>query len=154
LPARALIPGYSGYKSVKWVTTLRVTISAGQGFWEQRGWSALPEVRTVARIDVARREGGGLVVAGVAFAGRRGVRAVQARVDDGPWHAAALHTPTLSPLTWAQWRLTLPRRLLPSRGSFTVQARAIDGGGATQTAIRRDQYPSGATGYHTVVVSD
>ena len=152
-PARALIPGYYGYKSVKWVTTLRVTTSPGPGFWEQRGWAALPEVHTIARIDVARRDGRGLVVAGVAFAGQRGVRAVQVRVDDGPWHAAALHTPTLSPLTWVQWRLTLPPRLLPSRGAITVQARAIDGRGATQTEVRHDQYPSGATGYDTRVVS-
>ena len=153
-PARALIPGYYGYKSVKWVTALRVTTDPGQGFWERRGWVPLPEVHTVARIDVARRGTRGLLVAGVAFAGRRGVRAVQVRVDDGPWHSAALHTPALSPLTWLQWRLTLPPRLLPPRGGLTVQARAIDGRGQIQTAAAHGQYPSGATGYHTVVVSD
>jgi len=151
-PARGLIPGYYGYKSVKWVTELHVTTDPRQGFWEQRGWVALPATHTVARIDVARRDTQGLLVAGVVFTGRRGVRAVQVRVDDGPWRAAALHTPALSPLTWVQWRLTLPPGTLPPRGSLTVQARAIDGHGGIQTAIARGQYPSGATGYDSRIV--
>jgi len=151
-PARGLIPGYYGYKSVKWVTELHVTTDSRQGFWEQRGWVPLPAVRTIARIDVARRDARGLLVAGVAFAGRRGVRAVQVRVGDGPWHAAALHTPALSPLTWAQWRVTLPPGAFPPRGSLTVQARAVDGRGKIQTAAARDQYPSGATGYDSRIV--
>jgi DMSO/TMAO reductase YedYZ molybdopterin-dependent catalytic subunit len=151
-PARGLIPGYYGYKSVKWVTELHVTTNPRQGFWEQRGWVSLPAVRTVARIDVARRDVQGLLVAGVAFTGRRGVRAVQVRIDDGPWRAAALHTPALSPLTWVQWRVTLPPEALPTRGSLTVQARAIDGRGKVQTAVARGQYPSGATGYDSRIV--
>ncbi len=151
-PARALIPGYYGFKSVKWVETMRVTTNPRQGFWEDEGWSPLPEVQTVARIDVARRGPAGLLVAGVAFAGSRGIRAVQVRVDGGPWHDAVLHTPTLSGLTWAQWRLILPPRALPPRGNLTVQARGIDGHGHIQTAQRRFQQPSGATGYHTVTI--
>jgi len=151
-PARALIPGYYGFKSVKWVETIRVTTNPRQGFWEDEGWSPLPEVQTVARIDVARRVPAGLLVAGVAFAGARGIRAVQVRVDDGPWHDAVLHTPTLSGLTWAQWRLILPPRALPPRGNLTVQARGVDGRGHIQTAQHRVQQPSGATGYHTVTV--
>ena len=144
-PARALLPGYYGYKGVKWVDTVRLTHDPRAGYWEHNGWVALPEVHTTARIDVARRVHEGLLVAGVAFAGRRGIRAVQVRVNHGPWCAAELHTPTLSPLTWVQWRLTLP-----VRGTVTLQARAIDGGGRVQTDTVHDQYPSGATGYHTI----
>ncbi len=151
-PARGLIPGYYGYKSVKWVTALRVTTGPSQGFWEDRGWASLPEAHTVARIDVAERTTRGLLVAGVAFAGRRGIRSVQVRVDGGVWRTAALHTPALSPLTWVQWRLTLPSRLLRPRDRLSVQARAVDGHGQIQTAVAHDEYPSGATGYHTVVV--
>ncbi len=151
-PARGLIPGYYGYKSVKWVTELHVTTNPRQGFWEQRGWVSLPAVRTVARIDVARRDAQGLLVAGVAFTGRRGVRAVQVRIDDGPWRAAAVHTPALSPLTWVQWRVTLPPEALPTHGNVTVQARAIDGRGRVQTAVAQGQYPSGATGYDSRIV--
>jgi len=144
-PARALLPGLYGYKGVKWVDTVRLTDDPRAGYWEHNGWIALPEVHTTARIDVARRGPEGLLVAGVAFAGRRGVRAVQVRVNRGPWRAAELHTPALSPLTWVQWRLALP-----VRGTVTLQARAIDGAGRVQTDAVHDQYPGGATGYHTV----
>jgi len=146
-PARALLPGLYGYKGVKWVDTVRLTDDPRAGYWERNGWVALPEAHTMARIDVARRVPEGLLVAGVAFAGRRGVRAVQVRVNRGPWRLAELHTPALSPLTWVQWRLTLP-----ARGIVTLQARAIDGAGRVQTDTVHDQYPSGATGYHTVSV--
>ncbi len=147
-PARALLPGLYGYKGVKWVDTVRLTDDPRAGYWERNGWVALPEAHTMARIDVARRVPEGLLVAGVAFAGRRGVRAVQVRVNRGPWRLAELHTPALSPLTWVQWRLTLP-----ARGIVTLQARAIDGAGRVQTDTVHDQYPSGATGYHTVSVT-
>jgi len=81
------------------------------------------------------------------------VRAVQVRVDDGPWRAAALHAPALSPLTWVQWRVTLPPEALPTHGSLTVQARAIDGRGRVQTATTQGQYPSGATGYDSRIAT-
>ncbi len=144
-PLRALIPGYYGYKAVKWVESVRLTTDAAIGYWEHNGWAALPAVKTTARIDAVHRTPSGLLVAGVAFAGRRGVRGVQVRVNRGPWRFADLHTPALSPLTWVQWRL-----LLPVRGPVTLQARAVDGDSVIQTATVHDQYPSGATGYHTV----
>lgn len=144
-PLRALIPGYYGYKGVKWVESLRLTSDASAGYWEHNGWAARPIVQTTARIDTVHQTSSGLLVAGVAFAGRRGVRAVQVRVNHGAWRHADLHTPALSPLTWVQWRLRLP-----VRGPVTLQARAIDGDGVIQTATVRDQYPSGATGYHTM----
>jgi len=147
-PARALLPGLYGYKGVKWVDTVRLTDDPRAGYWERNGWVAVPEVHTMARIDVARRVPEGLLVAGVAFAGRRGIRAVQVRVNRSPWRAAEVHTPALSPLTWVQWRLTLP-----ARGTVTLQARAIDGAGRVQTDTVHDQYPNGATGYHTVSVT-
>lgn len=147
-PARFLLPGMYGYKSVKWVESIRVTTNPAEGYWEREGWKALPEVHTVARIDVARPVAAGVLVAGVAFAGRRGIRAVQVRANEDAWHEAVLHTPALSPYSWIQWRATLP-----VRGGIRLEARAIDGTGRIQTATEHGQKPNGATGYHSVHVT-
>ena len=149
-PVRALIPGSYGFKSIKWVTHLELVDHSFKGTWQELGWTEAATVHTTARIDLARREGGGLLVAGVAFAGRRGIRAVQVRVDGGPWIVASLHTPPISPLTWLQWRTTLP---LPAGArTLRVEARALDGIGAWQEQRQSDIYPAGATGYHSVTV--
>lgn len=147
-PVRLLVPGFYGYKSVKWVTEMRVTDNPDQGYWAREGWSPLPPVKTTARIDVVRRAPGGTLVAGIAFAGRRGIGGVQVRANGGPWHDAELNLPALSPFTWVQWRLIIPRR-----GNLVVEARAVDGRGRIQTAVRRGQKPDGASGYDSKQVS-
>lgn len=149
-PVRALIPGSYGFKSIKWVTHLELVDHSFKGTWQELGWTEAATVHTTARIDLARREGTGMLVAGVAFAGRRGIRAVQVRVEGGPWIVASLHTPPISPLTWLQWRTTLP---LPSGArTLRVEARALDGSGNWQEQRQSDIYPAGATGYHGVTV--
>jgi hypothetical protein len=57
-----------------------------------------------------------------------------------------LRTPTLSPLTWVQWRYDWPL----VRGSHRFTVRAIDGTGAMQIQTGADTYPNGATGYHSL----
>lgn len=147
-PVRALVPGFYGFKNVKWVEALEVLVSAPPGFWARHGWSAA-EVHSVARIDVWHPMPGGLLVGGVAFASIQGVSAVQLRVDDGPWQAATLHTPALSPATWVQWRIAL--RL--SRGQHRLTARLLDGHGTPQDASTSGAYPNGSTGLHSVTVT-
>jgi len=102
---------------------------------------------TMARIDVVRPGKDGVLIAGVAFAGSRGIQSVQVRANGREWHQAVMHTPPLSPFTWIQWRLSLPLR-----GNVLLEARAIDGKGAIQTALQSDIYPAGATGYHRITV--
>ncbi|MGH2442502.1 MAG: molybdopterin-dependent oxidoreductase [Chloroflexota bacterium] len=141
-PARVLIPGYYGFKSVKWLTTIRVGVDARQGHWETEGWNALPVVQTMARIDVVRAVPGGVLLAGVAFAGNRGIRAVQVRVDGRRWRNAELHTPALSQFSWVQWRLRMA-----VHGRARIEVRAIDGRGSVQSRRSHGQKPSGASGY-------
>ena len=150
-PVRILIPGSYGFKSVKWVDHLQLVDHRFKGTWQELGWTADATVHTMARIDVARPSGSNLLVAGVAFAGRRGIRAVQVQVEDGPWQTANLHTPPLSPLTWVQWRLGVA--LPQGRRSVRITARAVDGTGALQESRASDIYPAGATGYHSITVS-
>jgi DMSO/TMAO reductase YedYZ molybdopterin-dependent catalytic subunit len=146
-PARMLVPGSYGFKSIKWVEHIELVAGSFAGTWQERGWTASALVHTMARIDVARRAPGGVLAAGVAFAGTRGIRAVQARANGGAWHTAVLHAPPLSSLTWVQWRC-----LVPAQGRVTLEARAIDGAGMVQDGRASDIYPAGATGYHRVTV--
>lgn len=146
-PARLLATGLYGFRSVKWLTRVELLDRPRAGHWEERGWTAA-DVHTTARVDLARPDGDALLAAGVAFAGRRGVSGVEARVNGGPWHAAELHVPPLSEAMWVQWRARLPL----SSGESNIEARAVDGAGVPQDETARGQFPTGATGLHRLTV--
>jgi hypothetical protein len=91
----------------------------------------------------------GVPVGGVAFAGDRGISKVEVSFDGGAsWAQAALGYQPNS-MTWALWSLTWNPSL---PGTYTLLVRATDGRGQTQTAARHGTAPSGASGYHRVVV--
>jgi hypothetical protein len=81
-------------------------------------------------------------VGGIAYAGARGISKVEVQVDDGPWQAAELRDPALSPLTWVQWRY--PWKSASGRHTFRV--RAYDGAGHLQQLRSEPPHPDGATG--------
>ncbi len=147
-PARMVVPGLYGYVSgTKWVTDIKVTTyQAETAYWAQRGWSPQAPIKTECRIDVplggATRKPGRTAVAGVAWAQHRGISAVEVRVDGGPWHQATLATvPGID--TWRQWVWYWDA----TPGHHTIEARATDGTGHTQTAAPAPPEPNGATGY-------
>jgi DMSO/TMAO reductase YedYZ molybdopterin-dependent catalytic subunit len=150
-PARVLIPGHYGMKGPKWLTSIDVVDHESGGFWEAQGWDHNAVVRTSARFDVPRDGDigrlGAIELAGVAFAGMRGISKVEYSADGGSsWSQTTIGNP-LSPLTWVLWtaQWTPPRE-----GSYSLVVRATDGSGAVQDATSRPSYPSGATGYHTI----
>ncbi|MEV6103690.1 molybdopterin-dependent oxidoreductase [Streptomyces sp. NPDC051940] len=153
-PVRMLVPGLYGYVSAcKWLTDLELTtFSAYDAYWVQRGWAERAPVKTQSRIDTpkpfARPAAGRVAVAGVAWAQHRGVERVEVRVDDGPWRAARLAAEDTSD-TWRQWVWEWDA----TPGRHTLQVRATDGTGDTQTADRVSPFPDGATGRHSVVVT-
>jgi len=153
-PARMVVPGLYGYVSAtKWVTRLEVTTFARQrAYWTQRGYAAEAPIKTESRIDVprplARFPAGPVAVAGVAWAPHRGISAVEVCVDGGPWHVARLAAADGTD-TWRQW--TWAWSAAP--GLHTLQVRATDGTGATQTPQRAGVLPNGATGRDSVVVT-
>jgi DMSO/TMAO reductase YedYZ molybdopterin-dependent catalytic subunit len=147
-PARLLAPGLYGFKHVKWLTEIEVISGPFTGHWQALGWTATARVKTMARVDRARREGAAVLAAGVAYAGDRGIRRVQVRGDDGPWQDAVLHAPPLSSLAWTQWRAELPP------DTRTVTVRAVDGTGDPQPEAARGQFPDGAQGLHRVTVRE
>jgi DMSO/TMAO reductase YedYZ molybdopterin-dependent catalytic subunit len=153
-PARMLVPGLYGYVSAtKWVTELEVTTFASkQAYWTQRGYAQQALIHTESRIDVpkplAQVNAGRLAVAGVAWAPHRGISRVEVNVDGAPWHVARLAAADGTD-TWRQWSWIWDA---PS-GLHTLQVRATDGTGAVQTQSQAGVFPSGATGWDSVVVT-
>ena len=153
-PARMVVPGLYGYTSAtKWVTRLTVTTFAAQrAYWTQRGYAALAPIHTESRIDVpkplAQVAAGQVTVAGVAWAPATGIAAVQVSADDGPWHPARLAAADGID-TWRQWVWTWDA----APGLHTLRVRATDKAGVTQPSRRAQVFPSGATGWDSVVVT-
>ncbi|NUR92121.1 MAG: molybdopterin-dependent oxidoreductase [Nonomuraea sp.] len=153
-PVRQVVPGLYGYVSAtKWVVDLKVTrFDQDEAYWTPRGWSAKGPIKTESRIDVpasgASLKPGRTAIAGVAWAQHRGVDAVEVRVDRGQWQQARL-AQVPSPDTWRQW--TLDWDATP--GNHTIEVRATDATGYTQTDQQAPPAPDGATGWHTITVS-
>jgi DMSO/TMAO reductase YedYZ molybdopterin-dependent catalytic subunit len=151
-PARLLAPGYYGMKQPKWLGSIEVVDRPFQGYWEVRGWVKRAVVKTMSRIDTPRSGatvGEALTVAGVAFAGDRGISRVEVSTNGGKtWNDAQLET-ELSPFTWRRWRV---RVRLKGGAEANIVVRATDGTGAVQTgAVTPPEY-SGSTGRHEVTV--
>ncbi|HXJ65176.1 MAG TPA: molybdopterin-dependent oxidoreductase [Actinomycetota bacterium] len=153
-PARILVPGYYGMKQPKWLGSIQIVDQPFNGFWEVRGWIKEAVVRTMSRIDTPKNHStvdGSVVVAGVAFAGDRGISRVEVSVDGGQTFADAELKTALSAFTWRQWKY----RFVPKPGSDTkLVVRATDGRGATQTSEVTPPEYSGSTGWHGVEVVD
>jgi DMSO/TMAO reductase YedYZ molybdopterin-dependent catalytic subunit len=153
-PARLIVPGLFGYASAtKWVVDLAPTTYATRPYWVRRGYDRLGMAKTGSRIDLprpfAQLKPGPVTVAGIAFAQHRGISAVQVRVDGGPWRDAELTT-QVSYDTWRQWRYTWQAT---TSGPHQLEVRAADARGELQPGNRTPVFPSGATGWESVVVT-
>jgi len=150
-PARLVVPGLYGYVSAtKWVTDLELTrFDKTEAYWTKLGWSAKGPIKTQSRIDVPRRgqkiDAGPTTFGGVAWAQHRGIKAVEVRIDDGPWQQAQLGA-SYSNDTWRLW--SFPWNA--TSGAHTVAVRATDNTGAVQTGDQMGVIPDGATGWDTV----
>jgi DMSO/TMAO reductase YedYZ molybdopterin-dependent catalytic subunit len=153
-PVRMVVPGLYGYVSAtKWLVELELTrFDRVEAYWTERGWAEQAPIKTMSRVDTpkpfARLRPGPVAVAGVAWAQHRGIERVEVRVDEGPWQLARLaEVPSVD--TWRQWVWQWEA----TRGSHTLEVRATDRAGMTQPARRADPFPSGATGWHSTVVT-
>ncbi|WP_443051851.1 molybdopterin-dependent oxidoreductase [Streptomyces sp. NBC_00304] len=152
-PVRMVVPGLYGYVSAcKWMKDIELTTFADyDAYWVKRTWSQQAPIKTESRIDTPRPfaspKPGTIPVAGVAWAQHRGISRVEVRVDGGPWHTARLAAED-SRDTWRQWVWEWPA----TSGNHTLEVRATDRTGVTQTDKRVGTVPNGATGWHSVVV--
>jgi DMSO/TMAO reductase YedYZ molybdopterin-dependent catalytic subunit len=165
-PVRAIVPGLYGMMNAKWITEIELTQGVYQGFWQRKGWENDAHYQTVSTIltpgDSQLRDrfplpssmtdvtGSPIAIAGIAFAGDRGIQKVEVSTDGGStWEVASLQDP-LSNYTWVFWKHDWNP---PSSGSYRLQVRATDGTGQVQVATITDPFPNGATGYQVVDVS-
>jgi hypothetical protein len=148
-PLRAVIPGYYGMKQPKWLTEIEVVDYDYLGYWEERDWADEAVVKTMSRIDVPRHRSQvslpGEAIAGVAFAGDRGIETVEYSLDGGQTWQEAQVKPALSPYTWVLWAAPLQ---VPQEGEYLLVVRATDGQGHRQEARIAEPLPDGASGYH------
>lgn len=156
-PARVIVPGYFGEKSVKWITRIEVADESAIGFYEKQGWGPdfiiptrsrfdEPDPESIFKAEAARA---GVAVRGVAFGGDRGISRVEVSFDDGAnWQEAKLDYPGTK-LTWAVWSYDW-RPAGPD--NYTLVVRATDGEGALQDLDEDRPFKSGTTGFHKIVV--
>lgn len=153
-PARMIVPGQYGMKSVQWLTQVEVVADDYKGYYAQKGWTDEAVVKTTSRIDLPGHgqtiRGPRYRVEGLAFAGTRGVRLVEVSTDGGMhWTAAVLDVP-LSASSWVFWRYDWT---VDKPGRYTLLVRATDGGGTLQTSVEQDPAPDGAAGWHEITVT-
>jgi DMSO/TMAO reductase YedYZ molybdopterin-dependent catalytic subunit len=153
-PVRLVVPGLYGYVSAtKWLTEIELTNWDFDAYWIQRTWSKEGPIKTQSRIDTVHDgdnlPAGRIPVGGIAWAPHRGIERVEVSTDGGEtWNEARLAT-QLAADTWRQYVYDWDAK----PGEYTLQVRATDGEGETQTAAVAPPHPSGATGYHTIGVT-
>jgi DMSO/TMAO reductase YedYZ molybdopterin-dependent catalytic subunit len=153
-PCRIWIPDRFGMKQPKWIVSMELTDVENPGYWVERGWDRIAQVRATSVIDtvavesVGTRDGQQIIpVGGIAWAGDRQISRVEVQVDGGEWQEARLRTP-LSETTWVIWRYDWPF----AEGDRTFRVRCFEGDGTMQIVDPADARPSGSTGIHSLEV--
>ena len=149
-PVRAIIGGWYGMASVKWLTHIVVTSRPHAGFWQtidysiwERGQKTSPQLVPVTAIepkaiitsqgpDDVLQAGKTYTVSGLAWAGEQSVKTVELSTDGGKtWNAATLSAARV--LTWTRWSFDLTPR---AKGRLTILVRCTDTRGRRQPAKR------------------
>jgi DMSO/TMAO reductase YedYZ molybdopterin-dependent catalytic subunit len=153
-PARLLVPNRYGMKNAKWVIGIRPMQRDFADWYGQRNWTRDAIVKTMSRIDLPTR-GADLVpgqynIAGVAYAGTRGISRVEFSLDGGQsWQAAEFVEPPLGPDIWVRW---IAQFSLESGAHLSLVARATDGTGSLQPEPFVLPQPDGSSGWPSIEV--
>jgi DMSO/TMAO reductase YedYZ molybdopterin-dependent catalytic subunit len=164
-PLRAIVPGIYGMMNAKWITQIELVDTVYEGYWQRKGWTNKATYNTHSFIiipgnSLAKKRFGNLEsssvtrdgsvpIAGMAFAGDRGIAKVEVSIDGGAtWNNANIKDP-LSQYTWVLWNAQLD---LTHNDKHKIIVRATDKAGNIQTDTYTDPFPNGATGYDMVSV--
>jgi sulfite oxidase len=145
-PLRAIVPGYVGARSVKWLGRIELRAEPWDGYFQRTAYRLVPaddepgpgvgvalgELSVNADIleppDRGRVRAGRVEVRGYALAGGgRDVARVDVSPDGGSTWAAAELLEDLGPWAWRRWRCSLEL----GAGDHELVARAWDSAGAT-----------------------
>ena len=153
-PLRIFLAGKYGMKMPKWLTRIEFVDQEYLGYWEKQGWSNTAERQLRAVVDDprdhARIAGQNFVITGYAVADASGVARVEISTDGGrTWQQAQIFSNPMPSQVWVFWKYVWVN---PPKGKHTIEVRAIDGASRVQTAERSGEWPSGATGYHTLAI--
>jgi DMSO/TMAO reductase YedYZ molybdopterin-dependent catalytic subunit len=151
-PIRIHIPDHFGMKQPKWITGIEFLSADQDGYWVRRGWDKEARVRATSVIDtiatdmmVVDGDQSLIPIGGIAWAGARGISAVEIRIDEGDWQPTQLRAP-ISDRTWTIWRYDWAF----TQGDHTFEVRCIEADGTPQIEESRGVQPSGATGIHSM----
>ena len=150
-PLRLWLPDRYGMKQPKWITGIEVTDVDQPGYWVERNWDKVAQVKATSVIDTVAVDNIGAVdgqqvipVGGIAYAGARGIGGVEVRVDGGDWQPAELRAP-LSETTWVVWRYEWPF----TEGDHLFEVRCTEADGTPQIETEQAARPDGSSGLHS-----
>jgi sulfite oxidase len=132
-PLRAVVPGYIGARSVKWLERIELLAEPSAGYYQATAYRLfdmpLGEVALNSDILSATVTGAQVALEGYAFAGgERHVARVEVSADSGAEWTQAELLGNQGPWAWQLWRAVLT--LAPGRHEVLV--RAWDSAGSTQ----------------------
>lgn len=145
-PLRALVPGYIGARSVKWLANIDVRAEPSDNYFQRHAYKLFPPDVSAESADWSRGtmlseapltsvicepaegalvEGERAVVRGYAYAGGRGIARVEVSCDGRePWIEAAL-APDGGEWSWRLWEVDVPVRA--DTRQLVVRAWDVDG---------------------------
>jgi hypothetical protein len=140
-------------KNPKWLAGIRALDLPYVDWYQQRGWSRDGIVKTMSRIDVpadgAALAAGQQRVAGVAYAGTRGISKVEVSSDGGStWQNASLPEPAAGSDAMVRWEARFSMGAAP----VTLVVRATDGAGSVQPDDFGLPAPDGGWGQDSIIV--
>ena len=165
-PLRAIVGGWYGMDSVKWLTRIELSDQPFQGYFQQKRYVALPKdgaPRPITRMLVSSKfvrpsqdeeiHDKTYRMEGVAWAGERKIAKVEVRTSDSQaWQTATLNAAP-SPYIWTSWHYDWQ---VPGPGKYTLEVRATDEAGSTQPEVRdsgrQDAYELNASHRVNVIV--
>src|SRR6478752_4697222 len=164
-PLRAIVPGFYGMMNPKWITEIELVDSTYAGFWQRKGWTNNPNnniystIVTAGNQEITNRfpnlinnnfaSNKSNQIAGIAFAGNRGISKIEVSTDGGnTWKTAIVKDP-LSKYTWVLWTSTFTPKM---SGDYNIVVRATDKTGKIQSIDFADPFPNGASGYNMVSI--
>jgi DMSO/TMAO reductase YedYZ molybdopterin-dependent catalytic subunit len=138
-PLRLIVPGWYGVANVKWLTEIHAQHDPFVGKWQARWYrtlrgemingelkwteSAITRMQLKSFIARVTRNGARHNVMGVILHDGTPIKAVEVKVDDGPWQAAALDPSTADPFGWKLFTFTWNGA---TPGEHTLVSRVTD----------------------------